>query len=73
MRKKKEVGEIFHTFLKPICISFKGVTYNIYGYRSIDGEVISFSATIEADEPWTKAKSYDNKDLVSIFVQVLNK
>lgn len=73
MRKKKEVGEIFHTFLKPICVDFKGITYYVYGYRAIDGKVVSFSATNNINTPWTKAKSYDDIDLISTFIKILNK
>ena len=67
MRKKKEVGEVFHTFLRPICITYGNIEYNVYGYRAIDGEIISITATTNPNTPWTKAESYNNKDLVEVF------
>jgi len=72
MRKKKEVGETFHTFLKSVVMINNNIEYQIYGYRAIDGEVVSFSATIDKNTPWTKSTVYSDKILIDLFVEKLN-
>ena len=72
MRKKKEVGETFHTFLQPVIILHKDVKYYIYGYRAIDGEIVSISATTDEEVPWTRAIAFTDKALIDLLTKSLN-
>lgn len=59
------MSEYFYTFLKPIFIPGDGLTnYFVYGYREVDGEVVSFSATKSEYTPWTLSESYTDQDLI---------
>lgn len=63
--------EYFYSFLSPLVFEYGGTKYFCWGYREVDDEVVSFSATLSEKENWTLATCYNNADLVHEFKNYL--
>lgn len=61
------MNENFYTFFIPIIFELNKDQYLVWGYREVNDEIVSFSASLSKEQKWTEATSFDDKILVEEF------